>query len=180
MKKILFLPLLLLMTSCATNYSSETPFIFSGEFDESDVEWSKQTGKTTIEGSSFIVDRMGLNGTTHTCVGYSALLIPQNDYVEEYLNYLFDNLDESFWNLKGPIPFKNVNLTPAQGVRESKCDIDGKFEFKNVPTGTYYLSSTVYYVGGPLRTIPPDYRGGMFLKKIVVKDEDSMRVILTK
>ena len=167
-----------MLVSCATTSSVE-PFVFSKQFDEKVIAWAKESGKTKIEGSSFIVDRMGLNGTTHTCVGYSASLIPQSEFMEEYLNYLFDNLEESFWNHKGSIPFKNTDITGDTGVRQSKCDIDGKFEFNNIPNGTYYLSTTVYYVGGPFRTIPPDYKGGMFLKKVIVNDQDNLRVVLT-
>ena len=181
MKHFLYLSILFLTVSCATTSSIETPFIFSKEFNENDIAWAKESGKTKIEGSSFIVDRMGLNGTIHTCVGFSAWLIPQSDFMEEYLNYLFDNLEESFWDHKGPIPFKKAEITTDSdgGVRESKCDTDGKFEFNNVPNGTYYVNSTVYYVGGPFRTIPPDDKGGMFLKKVVVNDQDSLRVVLT-
>ena len=180
MRFFLYLSILLLTTSCAS--SVETPFVSSEEFNEDDIAWAKDRGKTKIEGSSFIVDRMGLNGTTHTCAGYSALLLPQSDFFEEYFNYLFDNLEDSFWDYKGSIPYKRLDFPSYEsaGVRESKCDIDGKFEFKNVPSGTYHINTTVYYIGGPLRTIPPDYKGGMFLKRIVVNDEDSLRVVLTK
>ncbi len=177
MRKIPLIALVVLhLSSCAV--VPDPPFIHSEAFDESEVSWAFEEGSTTIEGSAYIIDRMGLNGTTHTCVGYAAKLIPKSGYAEEFFTYLFGNLEKSFWNYRGPTPY----MTPGDlgyGAREENCDIDGRFVFYNVPSGTYYLVTTVYYVGGPLPTIPPDYRGGMLLERVEVKDQERLRVVMT-
>ena len=168
----------LFLFACAPQQFDQ--FISTSTINKEEIAWSRGEGKTRIQGNSFIVDRLGLNGTTHTCVGYEASLIPKSNLVEEYLNYLFPNLEESFWNLKGSIPFKKMDENIDAGARRSKCDINGNFEFTNIPNGTYYLLTTIYYIGGPLRTIPPDYKGGILLKKVIVNNQVEMRVVVSK
>ena len=170
------LMLFLLLEACAV--APTMPFIYSSTFDESEISWSLEPGDTTIEGSAYIVDRMGLNGTTHTCVGYTANLSPKSNYVEEFFNYLFNNLDESFWNIKGPLPFMDPGSLGGFN-RSENCDVDGRFTFYNVPNGTYYLTTTIYYIGGPLPTIPPNVRGGLLLKNVVVSNQENIRVVMT-
>ena len=182
MRKIQILFVVLFLASCASAPKKVVFFDNPIPFDQSEIAWAKEKGKTKVYGSSYIVDNLGLNGTTHTCVGYTAWLLPNSGYNRAYLTYLFGNLNESFWNHKGSVPFKEQRTLEGDNkcyYLESKCDVEGNFAFLDVPDGTFYLVTTAYYVGGPFRTFPPDYKGGMFLKKIVVSGQDEIRAVLT-
>ena len=62
-------------------------------------------------------------------------------------------------------------------IYKTIADADGKFEFKNVPSGEYYLVTSIYW-----ETHNGSYfvtQGGILVKKVKVENGKKIKLILT-
>lgn len=84
----------------------------------------------------------------------------------------------NWWNEAGKYYF-NRNLTPPQSEnfikarRTTVADGDGKFEFRNLPSGNYAVSTTVTWQAGY------DTQGGVVGQPVEIKDNEETKAILT-
>ncbi len=73
-------------------------------------------------------------------------------------------------------PMAEADLRLSDYVVSTQADAEGKFEFKNVPAGEYYLTTTlVWYVPGSY--VP---QGGAISKPITLEEGQELKVILTR
>lgn len=112
-----------ILSACAT--TPETPFSehafapFVGD------------GPASLEGEAFVKTE---NGENRNCGGETILLAPYLPYDIGVINgFYFVNIDTALKNA-GPA---------ARYWRESSCDSQGRFEFTNVPVGTWIVITTV-------------------------------------
>lgn len=169
-----------LICGCATT-RSPVEFVGSTTFDPDAVAWAKQSGTATVEGNAFIIDPMAIDGSTQTCAGRTVALFPDSAYNREFLLSVFPNLNEAFWNSTGGGDYSKYPIPDFESqVRHAKCDAKGEFVFNNVPAGTYYATTEVYYIRGPNPTIPPNRQGGFLLKRAHVVDGQTTRLVMSK
>lgn len=71
--------LAILLSSCATE-------VVGRRFNESEVQWFKRPGDSTIFGEAFMRTR---EGKVVTCAGNSVQLIPESSYARERMIYRF-------------------------------------------------------------------------------------------
>ena len=165
MKYTLTAILMLLIVGC----NATQPYIYKtiGIYDSSEVEWSKLSGNSKIFGSGFLRQS---GGGVVSCAGNEVSLIPASSYANERLNYLFGNLQ------KGYNPNRYIDEASSSyldDMRVTICDVDGKFEFNDIPSGVYYVTTRVEWMVGN------SGQGGSLMQKVEIGQNESRRVVLT-
>lgn len=112
---------------------------------QSDSAWSREDGTATVKGAAIVRTR---DGEVKTCAGLDVSLIPVSHYTMERMSIIYGTSDRVSISYRptalGPIGFAGTNLAPAapgavQDRRSEVCDVDGEFEFEDVPTGEWYV-----------------------------------------
>lgn len=109
-----------------------------------------------------------------TCAGREALLIPVGEYSTQRMVGIFGN------NKKGYRSARTANYGNADSVeyysmmRNTTCDAEGNFEFKNVANGDYYVFAQVLWSVSDY-----SYEGGNLMQKISISRGKSQRVLLS-
>jgi hypothetical protein len=133
------------------------------------AEYAKlqKTGTAVVRGQAFLKTR---GGDVKTAAGNEVLLNPVTSYSDEWYAAYFVKKQQ----LVDPDP------RLFDYVRKQLADGDGRFVFREVPAGEYYLTATVSWeapVGynGHLRP-----QGGVISKRISVKEGESAEIVLTR
>jgi hypothetical protein len=124
-------------------------------------------GTGIVKGQAFLKTR---GGDVKTAAGEEVLLNPVTSYSDQW--YKVEYIENKL--LTEPDP-RCQNY-----VRKKMADSDGRFTFKNVPPGDYYLTTTVSweapvgYQGALVR------QGGLISRKITVVNNETLDIILTR
>jgi hypothetical protein len=121
-------------------------------FDSAEVEWSKKPGTSNLKGSGFL--RLP-GGQILTCAGLGVSLVPVSKHAEERYFAVYKTLanDNNIHKSQGDSPrveaneqafFSSFNFT-------SVCDATGKFEFKSLAAGNYFLEVSILWEEGNWR-----------------------------
>jgi hypothetical protein len=125
------------------------------------------TGTATVTGQAFLKTR---GGEVRFAAGEVVLLNPITSYSTQWYN-------ESY--IKNFI-MEEGDIRQNQFIRKTTADATGRFCFKNVPRGRYYLVSSVVWevpYGRYSMMLP---QGGLIAKPIEVFDDQTQDVILTR
>ena len=126
------------------------------------------TGTATVRGQAFLKTR---GGDVKYAAGNEILLFPVTSYSDQWYRVLLEFPTKILDKTSDPRYSKYVTTMTGDG--------EGNFEFKNVPAGNYYLSTTILWEvpqrGGYLWPT-----GGTIGKKISVEDGQELRVIFTR
>lgn len=128
------------------------------------------TGTATIQGQAFLKTR---GGDVKYAAGNEIYLLPVTSYSNQWYRVSLE------WPKKAINPIYDPRY--KQYITTVIGDGEGRFEFKNVPAGDYYLSTTIvwqYVEGGRYPSLTPT--GGTIVKKISVKDNQKLKVIFTR
>ena len=134
----------LILSGCAA-----TPHVFVSEYTPEELPIAESiVGDMTLTGSAFL--RQGGGGVV-SCAGNTVKLsrafsFERSDYATEVnsLSYGVRNVSEID---QRHIDFEaQLDRIKASMVRTTSCDVDGKFEFKNLAPGYYNLRTKVYWV----------------------------------
>jgi len=136
----------------------------------------KCTGSAIVYGQVFLKTMIG---EVRYGAGQEVSLLPVTTYSTQAFelrgNWSVDNLH--------PFP-KTQPESPDQRIWEYtdkvQADGEGRFEFTKVPAGEYYVWSAVIWYIPAGQYGYPKIQGGNITKKITVKDEEKVRVILTR
>lgn len=136
-------------------------------FPEDEYKRLASTGTAIVKGQAFLKTR---GGDVKTAAGNEVILNPVTTYTNQWyeVNYL-----------KG-MPMKEPDSRLWQYVKKQIADGNGRFTFKNVPAGDYYVTVPVFWEA------PVGYQGGLVLqggfisKRITVKDGEEIEIILTR
>jgi hypothetical protein len=137
-------------------------------FVQAEYDALEKTGTAVVSGQAFLRQR---GGDVVTAAGANVGLNPVSSSSTQWyeLNYLQQ------------IPLSVPDSRYAEMTRWKVADADGRFRFKDVPNGRYYLATTVTweaFTGG--RYGGTATQGGQICKIIEVVDGGDLEVVLTR
>ncbi len=153
---------LLMFTSCVQqkSYTIKTPFR------PEDWKLASETGNCRLEGQAILKTK---DGDVKTCAGEEVILMPYNSYTEELYNVGKQGGFSGASNFEPSI--KNY-------LKVTTCDIDGDFEFDNLPNGKWLLyTQVVWQIPGRDGT---SVQGGDMIKIVQTIENNIQKVYLTE
>lgn len=139
-------------------------------FDPNAVAFVNQNGSGVIKGEAFL--RQGGGGVV-TCAGYNVALVPSAAYADERISLIYKSKERGF----NPVfrRFTNTqNVDYLSYTRATKCDAQGKFQFRDLHSGAYYVTAQVTWVVGGVA------QGGTLMEKAQVVDDKTVELLLTQ
>ena len=134
----------------------------------SEVEWARKAGANTVAGTA----SMKAGGTTHTCTGQSANLIPDAAYARARMTAIFGNDTRGTRAASlGPVKFEKDDPLYVSSLRTTRCDASGSFAFPRVPDGVWYVTSSVKWG-------PTQMEGGSMMRRLDVRGGRLLKVTL--
>lgn len=132
MKKLIPL-LILVLVGCATT----APPKWNIEFDDGEYEPYKQAGTTSISGQGFLKT---VGGDVKVAAGSTVTLDPVTSYSRHW------------WQQAGKYYARRNVIPPDPRFREFRkttvADAEGRFKFRKLPAGSYYVRTTVTWETG--------------------------------
>ena len=182
MKKVFLVCAMLLLCSCA----GPRIVTLTEPFNENQAKELMKPGKNTIEGSAvFRQDDGGLQN----CAGRSVILVPATKYAQERANILYGNgsdgkIIEGVRQITTFGQYENVTLSPDidnfhKYFKETTCDVDGRFSFKNVADGNFFIFTEIVWQVRVNQYQQPYSYGGILMQKVNVKGGERKTVILS-
>ena len=140
----------------------------------SEVDWSRKSGANTVTGIAV----MKAGGTSHTCAGQSANLVPDGAYARARMTAIFGNATKGTRAASlGPVKFERDDPVYVSTLRTTRCDASGSFSFPRVPDGTWYVTSSVKWQGGS-QVGGGQVEGGSMMQRIDVRGGRLVKVTL--
>ena len=167
MKSIpLALALILALAGCA---QFQQQAALSSGIAPGEVEWARKTGRNTVSGNASLKS----GGTTYTCAGQSANLIPDTAYARARMTAIFGNASRGTRAASlGAVKFERDDPLYVSTLRTARCDASGSFSFPGVPDGVWYVTTSVKWQGngqveGSSMMQRLDVQGGRLTKVIL-------------
>ena len=163
MRRLVLFTLVVLLSACATMAPPQSRM----PFPENEYQVLAKSGSATVKGQAFLKTR---GGDVKTAAGNEVILNPVTSYSME-------------WYEKSYIPGKRM-VEPDQRlfnfVRKQVADGNGRFTFKNVPPGEYFVTTIITWEAptgyqGSLRL-----QGGTVTKRITVINGDEIDIVVTR
>jgi hypothetical protein len=157
---------ILIVTLCACG-CQETPPVARIPFPQAEYAALPKTGTGVVRGQAFLKTR---GGDVKTAAGSLVWLNPATSYAEQWyeVGYLKDS------------PLEPVDPRVRQYNLETVADAEGRFEFRNVPPGDYFLATQVVWEAPTGYRGSPVPQGGLVAKRITVRDGQEQQVVLTR
>src|SRR6266550_577539 len=134
----LLLGLILAVAGCAQLGLQDTAL--SMPIAPSEVDWARRSGANTVSGLAL----MKAGGTSYTCAGQSANLIPDSAYARARMTAIFGNATKGMRAASlGAAKFERDDPLYVSSLRTTRCDAMGSFSFPRVPDGVWYVTSSV-------------------------------------
>ena len=165
MKSIpLALALILALAGCA---QFQQQAALSSGISPGEVEWARKSGRNTVSGNASLKS----GGTTYTCAGQSANLIPDTAYARARMTAIFGNSSRGTRaaNL-GPVKFERDDPLYVSTLRTARCDTSGSFSFPGVPDGVWYVTTSVKWQDGT--------QGSSMMQRVDVQGSRLVKVML--
>lgn len=157
----------LTLAGCAAQQRGEIVKLSRPDFPQAEYDKLAKTGTATVSGQVFLKTR---GGDVKVGAGNPVILNP----VTSYSRFAYENrLDRA--GLTAP------DARLYKYMRETIADASGKFTFKNVPDGDYYVAGTVKWEavqGGAYPHLAT--QGGVIWKPITIKNGESVEVMVTQ
>jgi hypothetical protein len=132
-----------------------------------EVEWARKSGRNTVSGNATLKS----GGTTHTCSGQSANLIPDTAYARARMTAIFGNATRGTRAASlGPVKFERDDPLYVSSLRTARCDASGSFSFPSVPDGIWYVTTSVKWQDGT--------QGSSMMQRVDVQGGRLTKVIL--
>lgn len=170
--------LLLIFIAVVTAGCAGVPI--NATYDRSEIAWSLGEGTGQVEGNAFLTRG---DGQVVRCSGEMVSLGPVSSYTEEYNVKVYGSPKGGFapvglFGAKGADIKDEVERQIAQDHRFTRCDVDGRFSFSNLPPGEYFVETGISWT-------PPDPdllipTGGMISRRITVRENQTTEVTLTR
>lgn len=132
-----------------------------------EVEWARKTGRNTVSGNASLKS----GGTTYTCAGQSANLIPDTAYARARMTAIFGNASRGTRAASlGPVKFERDDPLYVSTLRTARCDASGSFSFPSVPDGVWYVTTSVKWQDGT--------QGSSMMQRVDVQGSRLVKVML--
>jgi hypothetical protein len=159
------------LTACAASMPEQTK-----RFDPTDTAWANRTGPNAIVGTAKLeVD----NGKLRTCASLPVRLAPDSSYTRERVERLYGDGDSAFVDAREAKevraqPGAHVTKAYENSLKAAACDASGRFAFKNLPDGTYYVMAPVVWRG----KLGEVSEGGFFMQRVTVAGGETKRIAM--
>lgn len=167
------LGLALALAGCAQfeqAFAPPPPSALSTPIQAAEIDWSKKSGANTVSG----IATMKAGGTTHTCGGQAANLIPDSAYARARMTAIFGNDSRGTRAASlAPVKFDRDDPLYVSTLRRTTCDASGSFSFPRVPDGVWYVTTAVKWDGPGDRA-----EGGSMMKRVDVRGGKLVKVTL--
>jgi hypothetical protein len=161
MKKSLGVIGILLLVSFSGCVTPVGPKVTRIPFPLEELEKLPKTGTASVIGQGFLKTR---SGDVKFAAGNKVTLVP----VTAYSNQWYEIQIVQDRRLESADPrYPNYYW-------QQTADGEGRFEFKDLPAGEYYINTYVFWEAGSTN------QGGWIAKKITLKENEELRVILTR
>jgi hypothetical protein len=137
------------------------------------VAWAAKAGTGKILGSAVI---QTAGGIPRTCAGREVKLGPVSTYSSERINAIYGGISKGFLSASGPKHNIVKNVAYESTFRKATCDAQGNFEFDEIPSGSYFITTTVMWSTGEQYASPI---GGVLMLNVTVNEGKSIKVVLT-
>jgi opacity protein-like surface antigen len=147
-------------------------------FDPAAVAWSTQAGKNTLAG----VARVQMaDGKTRSCAKQPVRLAPDSGYARERMQALYGNTEAGYVDAQEAQRVReqaglNVDQAYEQSLKTAACNSKGRFVFKNLPDGTYYVMAPVVW----RNKHASQNDGGYFMQRVTIGGGETLRVTMTR
>lgn len=133
------------LSGCMTvpTIAPPAPIYISAEFNESQARDALKPGPNAITGSAFMRQK---GGGVVTCAGETVHLIPATPYAVQRMTHIYGNSS-------GGASRRKLSFEPSPAAyyaleHSTKCDAQGKFEFKDVAESGFFVATTVRWSVG--------------------------------
>jgi len=164
MKKIAPILLLMLLTACV----APRPVVnISAPFDAALTQSMLVQGKNTINGSALIKRQ---DGIAVTCAGAEVSLVPVTGYSTERMRAIYNSDQRGYGRI-------NPNFVPDVPeyralIRNTTCNAQGFFTFKDVADGDFYVTTVIGWKVGA------NVQGGALMQRVKVTGGQSTEIVL--
>ncbi len=135
----------------------------------SEIDWARKSGQNSVSGLAV----MTAGGTSHTCAGQSANLIPDSAYARARMTAIFGNATKGMRAASlGAVKFERDDPLYVSTLRTARCDAMGSFSFPRVPDGVWYVTSSVKWQGAS------QVEGGSIMQRVDVRGGRLVKVVL--
>ncbi|MDI3259493.1 MAG: hypothetical protein QJR02_07330 [Sinobacteraceae bacterium] len=129
-------------------------------------------GNANVSGEAFLRQA---GGAIVTCAGGDVALIPATPYFSALLDNAFEGADfYEVYSSASPLPPIALADHP-EAQRHATCDSQGRFQFRGLAGGDYYLVTKIVWCCGPYTSA----QGGWLRKRITVGPAETAHVIVT-
>lgn len=160
------LALAALLAGCAVPYQNPQAPARRMAFPEAEYLALPKTGNATVKGQAFLTTK---GGDVKLAAGKRIILNPVTSYSLE-------------WYERSYVPAVRMEEADAKldtYIRAQVADANGRFVFKNVPAGEYFITTTITW------EVPTGYQGtvkvegGIVAKRIKVNAGEEVEAIVT-
>ena len=167
MKILSIFGFILILTSCATSPVIET----LSSYDRNQIAWSLVDGTGKLEGDGFLSRR---DGMLVKCSGREVGLVPVSDYAIERFTKIYGNPNGGYNSAFAGRSIDTADPDYYNDERSTICDVDGKFSFENLPSGEYYVYTSVIW-----RVSDYINEGGVMSRRVKIEEGKTSKVSLT-
>ena len=145
--------------------------VFTATLEYERPDWFESDVTGSVEGSAFFRTQ---GGDVRTCAGNEVSAVPVTPYASERMQFIYGNTSGGAYIRK----IDSAGSTPMdKNYRDDAlttlCDVSGRFEFQDIPVGSYYVTSTVVWQVGYAN------HGGPVFKRIEVEEGKTTRVVVS-
>ncbi|MEQ1754569.1 MAG: hypothetical protein ABL973_10600 [Micropepsaceae bacterium] len=159
------------LSACASHQSAST------RFNPANIAWSKQAGPNAIAG---IAQLETGDGKLKTCASLPVHLAPDSTYTRKRVELLYGDTQSGFVDAQDAHrvrakPGATITKAYERSLKASVCDRQGRFAFKNLPSGTYYVMAPVVWrnKAGEVK------EGGFFMQRITIGGGETRHITMT-
>ncbi len=163
MRHLVLLALMTFLAACATGGSSPETRM---PFPEKEYQALPKTGTGVVKGRAFVETE---GGVIKTAAGNEVILNPVTSYSMEWYEKAY---------LPGR-PMVPADPRLSKYIMTQIVDADGRFTFKNVPSGEYFVTTKIEWTAKTGGQGSSQRRGGTISRRVIVKDGYETEVIIS-
>lgn len=141
-------------------------------FDPAEAAYINETGNGMIQGQAFLRRN---DGMVVYAAGSEVQLIPATRYAQERMNAIYQG--RRYVSVLGSKKFENDDPRYYGYTRKTVANGEGRFEFKDVAPGRYFVMTSVFWTPNPNAIIPEG--GGLMHEVTVTGDGKPINIIMS-